>query len=140
MASYWCDEGVEEIAKKSVDWVNDTIKARLVESLPARTATSMTGVTGVGDDQVLGTKSLVKDETTHKIKFVAANPTFPSVSSGSTIVGVVVYKFVTDDAGSLPLLVHAAPGIETDGTSILVDWPTIDGTDGTVGYTKHGTD
>jgi hypothetical protein len=140
MANFWFAGGLEQIAAGTADWVSSTIKARLVSAIPASSITVMTDVTGIGDDQTLGTKSLVKDDTLACVKFVAANPTFPDLAIGSTIVGAVVYVFGTDDADSVPLLVGQIGSIPTDGGPIVLDWPTVSGTDGTVGYWHESAD
>lgn len=137
MASYWFNEGSEEMAKSLIDWTADTIRARLVAAVPARTITSMTGQTAIGSDQTLGTKSIVKDDTNNQVKFVAANPTWTAVAAGSTVAAVIVYKFVTDDAGSIPLCVHDVTDTPTNGGDITIDWPTVNTTDGTVMYTTQ---
>lgn len=125
MASYWFNEGLEEVQKGTVVWGTGTYKARLVSSVPARTITSMTGVTAIGTDQTLGSLSIVKDDTNNQVKFKAANPTWTALAAGSTVAAVVVYKFVTDDAGSIPLCVHDVTDTPTNGGDITIDWPTV---------------
>jgi len=134
MASYWFNAGLKLHGDGSLNWTGDTIKARLAASVPARTATSMTGITAIGTDQTLGTKSVSKDDTNNQVKFVAANPTWTAVAGGSTVACCVVYKFVTDDAGSTPLVVHDVTDTPTNGGDITIDWPVVNSTDGTVGY------
>lgn len=137
MASYWFNAGAKLLGDGTLVWTSDTIKARLVASVPARTVTSMTGLTAIGTDQTLGTKSVSKDDTNHQIKFIAANPTWTAVAGGSTVAAVVVYKFVTDDAGSTPLVVHDVADTATNGGDITIDWPVVNSTDGTVAYSTQ---
>jgi len=139
MASYWFNEGVDAIAKKLVEFAgSDVIKARLLTgALPARTITSMSGLTGVGADETLGTKSIVQDDTNHQIKFVAANPTFAARTAGSTITNVVVFKYGTGDADSIPLCCHDVADTATNGGDITIDWPTVNSQDGVVMYTTQ---
>jgi hypothetical protein len=136
MASYWFNAGADELAKSTITWTSDTIKARLVSSLPARTITSMTGITALtgATDQTLGTKSIVKDDTNNQVKYVAANPTFSAVTTSQTVAAVVVFKYGTGDADSIPLCVHDVTDTPTNGGDITIDWPIVNSTDGTVMY------
>jgi hypothetical protein len=137
MASYWFNQGANKVGDGTVVWTSATIKARLVASVPARTITSMTGQTAIGSDPTLGTKSISKDDTNNQIKYVAANPTWSAVAAGSTVAGVIVYAFITDDANSIPLCVHDVTDTPTNGGDITIDWPVVNSTDGTVMYTTQ---
>jgi hypothetical protein len=138
MASYWFNEGAEEVAKGTVVWGTGTYKARLVSSLPARTITNLTGVTGIGTDQTLGTLSIVKDDSNNQVKFVAANPTWTALGAGSTVAGVVVYKDGgSGDSSHVPLCVHDVTDTPTNGGDITIDWPIVNTQDGTVMYTTQ---
>lgn len=134
MASYWFNAGLKYDGDGDLTWGSDTIMARLVASLPARTITSMTGQTSIGTSQTLGTKSTVKDDTNNQMKYVAGNPTWSAVAAGSTVAAVIVYKFITDDANSIPLCVHDVTDTPTNGGDITIDWPTVNSQDGTVMY------
>jgi hypothetical protein len=134
MASYWFNEGLKYDADSNLDWSADTIRARLVASVPARTITSMTGQTAIGSDQTLGTKSISKDDTNNQVKYLAANPTWTAVGAGSTVAAVIIYKFITDDANSKPLCVHDVTDTPTNGGDITIDWPTVNATDNCVMY------
>lgn len=71
---------------------------------PDFTAASMTGITRYAGttDQTLTSPSVVTNSNI--VAFTAANPTFTSVavSGGKTVGAFIVYKFVTNDAGSTP--------------------------------------
>lgn len=109
--------GVYDIAKQAflgtgtrIDLDADTIKVGLVnitaDYTVDLTATSMTGITRYAGttDQTLGSLTIVT--TSHVVAFDAADATFSSVavSGTKTVGGFVVYKFVTNDAGSTPIL------------------------------------
>jgi hypothetical protein len=140
MANVWCPTGLEQLASGTVVWVTDTIKARLVSSLPASTVSVMTGITGIGDDQELASKSVVRDDTLASVAFVADNPSFPTLAAGSTAVGAVVFAFGTDDSDSVPLLMGSISAIPTNGGAIGLTWPTVAGTAGVVGYWHESAD
>ena len=137
MASYWFNQGANKVGDGTVVWTSATIKARLVNAVPARTITSMTGQTAIGTDPTLGTKSISKDDTNNQIKYLAANPTWTAVGAGSTVAACIVYAFITDDAGSIPLCVHDVTDTPTNGGDITIDWPTVNATDNTVMYTTQ---
>jgi hypothetical protein len=137
MASYWFNHGANKVGDGTVVWTSATIKARLVNAVPARTITSMTGQTAIGTDPTLGTKSISKDDTNNQIKYLAANPTWTAVAGGSTVAACIVYAFITDDANSIPLCVHDVTDTATNGGDITIDWPTVNSTDNCVMYTTQ---
>lgn len=120
MASEMFDAGVDGITKGTINWASDTIKARLVDSgvTPDRTASFMTGLTAIGTDQTLGTKTQTKDTTNHREKFDSADPTWSAVAGGSTVGFVVVYKFVTVDGDSIPIALIDVTDLATNGSDI----------------------
>lgn len=94
-----------------IDLDSDTIKVGLLNiatdyTSPDFTATVMTGITRYTGttDQTLA--SLAITTNSHVIAFDAADATFTAVAiSGSkTVGGFIVYKFVTNDAASIPIL------------------------------------
>src|SRR5690242_15813965 len=100
-----------------IDLDTDTIKLRLINvatDYPTLNlaATSMTGITGYSGttDQTLGSASIsatvAGSTTTGTTAIDYADPTFTAVAiSGSkTVAGLCMYKFVTNDAGSFPVL------------------------------------
>lgn len=120
----------------AIVWGSDTIKARLVISsvTPGKDDTSMTGYTAAtgSTDQTLGSKTQTNDTTNDRTVYDAADPTWTAVASGSTIGWIVVYKFVTNDAGSTPLFVIDVTDTPTNGSDI--GW-TINASG--IGYTQQ---
>lgn len=127
MASFVINEGANGLTSGgTIAWTTDTIKARLVASsfTPNKDDTSMTGYTQIGTDQTLGSKTKTKDTTNDRIVFDAADPTWSAVSAGSTVGWVVVFKFVTNDAGSTPIAVLDVTDTATNGLDITVQFDT----------------
>lgn len=132
MASFIYNDAASKLTAldaADIDWVNDTIKARLVASsvTPNKDDTSMTGYTAVGTDQTVGTKSINKDTTNDRIQFRAAANTWSAVAGGSTVGFIVYYKFVTDDAGSTPIAAIDVTDTPTNGGDLTY---TPDATNG----------
>ena len=75
----------------------------LASVTPDKDADVMTGLTGVGTDQTLGSKTRTKSDTTDRITYDAVDPVFPTPAAGSTYGWLVIYKFVTNDAASIPI-------------------------------------
>lgn len=127
MASFVTNRGARDLSNSTggtpIDWAADTIRARLVASsvTPNKDDTSMTGYTGIGTDQTLGSKTFTEDTTNDRIVYDAADPTWTAVAGGSTVGHVVVYKFVTNDAGSTPIFVIDVTDLPTNGGDIT--WP-----------------
>lgn len=128
MASFVTNRGARDLSVETsgtqIDWSADTIKARLVPTsvTPTKDDTSMTGLTAIGTDQTLGSKTFTEDTTNDRIVYDAADPTFPAVAGGSTVGWCVVYKFVTNDAGSTPIFVIDLTDTPTNGGDITVQF------------------
>lgn len=126
MANGVYDTGRNAVMASTLDWVSDTIKARLVPGTYTPnygTNTTMTPVgAGIGTDQTLVTKSVPNDATNHFSFFKAANPVWTAVATGSTVVAVVVYKFITDDAGSTPIVFLDVTDTPTNGGDITIQF------------------
>jgi len=138
MASFTYNDAASKLTAldaSDIDWVNDTIKARLVASsvTPNKDDTSMTGYTAIGTDQTVGTKSINKDTTNDRIQYRAAASTWSAVAGGSTVGYVVYYRFITDDAGSTPIFCIDVADTATNGGDLSY---TPDATNG-VGYLQQ---
>jgi hypothetical protein len=128
MASFVTNRGARDLSVETsgtqIDWSADTIKARLVASsvTPTKDDTSMTGLTAIGTDQTLGSKTFTEDTTNDRIVYDAADPTWTAVAGGSTVGWVVIFKFVTNDAGSTPIAVIDVTDTATNGGDITVQF------------------
>lgn len=124
MASFVYNDGANKLlgVATAITWASDTIKVRLVASsvTPNKDDTSMTGYTAIGTDQTLGSKTQTKDTTNDRIVYDGADPTYTAVAGGSTVGWVVVYKFVTNDAGSTPIAVLDVADTATNGGDITI--------------------
>lgn len=122
MANFTYDEGALQLQNNSIVWASDTIKQRLVASsvTPVRTDTAMTGYTAIGTDQTLGSKTRTKDTTNHRIVYDAADPVWTAVASGSTVGWSVIYKFITNDAGSIPIFLIDLVDTATNGSDMSI--------------------
>lgn len=97
-----------------------------VQAVLARAGTTELTSTGYSR-QALGSQTVTQDDTDDEGVFDAANTTFSSVSqAGSeTIVGGLVFKFVTNDAGSTPIgHFDVSPAITPNGSDITITWNT----------------
>jgi hypothetical protein len=106
----------------TIVWGSSTIKARLVDAsvVPAINDTAMTGYTAVGTDQTLGSKTQTNDTANDRTVYDAADAVYASPGTGSEFATVVIYKFITDDAHSLPIFSLAVTPTITAGTSLTV--------------------
>lgn len=135
MASFVTDAGSIGLQNGTITWSSATIKARLVSSgvTPTKGSAVMTGLTAIGTDQTLGSKTgPTTDGTNHRTGYDAADPSYTAVAGGSTVGWVVIYKFVTNDADSIPIFVQDLTDTPTNGGDIGV---TFDSTG--IGYTQQ---
>jgi hypothetical protein len=84
----------------------------------------MTGYTAIGTDQTLGSKTFTEDTTNDRIVYDAADPSWTAVVGGSTVGYVVVFKFVTNDAGSTPIACIDVTDTPTNGGNINLTFDT----------------
>lgn len=124
MASFVFNEAALQLQGGTITWASDTIKVRLVANsvTPNKDDTSMTGYTAIGTDQTLGSKTKTKDATNDRIVYDGADVSYTAVTSVSTIGWIIVYKFVTNDAGSTPIVCIDVTDTPTNGGDISVPW------------------
>ncbi len=111
----------EEGLLGAINLSTDVIKARLVTGSYTPNLTTDTSLTnvgaGVGTDQTLASISVTAGV------FNAANSTWTAVAAGSTLVAAVIYKFVTNDAGSTPIAyIQFTNSTTTNGGDITIPW------------------
>jgi hypothetical protein len=126
MSNFNTNRGALDLLSNVIVWATDSIKIRLVPSsvTPDKDNTVMTGLTAIGTDQVLGSKTRTEDTANDRIVYDAADPTWTAVSPGNTIGWAIVYKFGTNDADSVPICVIDLSDIPTNGSDVTVQFDT----------------
>ena len=126
MASFMYSIAKDDLMDKQIDMVNDTIKVRAVSdegytASAAHTAmTSVTKYTGTTDYTLTSptTASGVFDAADTAAAYSAL-----AISGSEDIDGLVVFQFVTDDAGSTPILyIDLAAAVTPNGGDIGITW------------------
>lgn len=120
---YMMNTGAHGLLAGTISWSADTIKVRPVLSAdtPDEDATVMTGIGVTGNDQTLGTKvGPTKDDTNDRTTYGAANPTFASQPAGGAVNKLMIFKFVTNDADSIPIAVVDIDAITPNGGDIAI--------------------
>lgn len=128
MASAWYQEGLHGLMNKEIDLDTDTIKVRAVAdedytfSQAHTTMTSVTKYTGSTDATLASV-----DISTTKGTIDAADlaPAFSALAIDGTkdIDALVVFHFVTNDAGSTPLIyIDLAAATTPNGTDVNITW------------------
>jgi hypothetical protein len=124
--AYTFNAGINGLLGGTINWATDVIKVRPVLSsdTPDRDLAVMTGlgVTGV-DVTLTGKTGPVKDNATDRNVFSAANFTFPLVPAGGACNKFCVFKFVTNDAASIPLSICDMDAVTPSGIDIAVTVP-----------------
>jgi hypothetical protein len=115
-------------------WTGDTIRARLVTTAAGAPSVDATSMTSIGLDAgtypnctcTLGTKvGPTKDDTNDLVKFSSANALFASAESAVGACNrMVIFKFVTNDAGSTPLACVEIGEVDPIGSDVTVTCPT----------------
>ncbi len=113
-------------ASDRLDLTNDVIRARPIRTsaytfaATHATMSSVTAATGGPGDVTLGTKALGTGADGGT--FDAANAVFTSWAAGAAIDGVVIFKFVTNDAGSIPICYLDGFTVTPNGGDITFVW------------------
>lgn len=104
------NRGALGLTDGSINWQSNTIRARLsrTSETPSKDALVMTGVgdAAIGDVALASKTGPTEDLATDRVKYSAGAITFPSVA-GAQVDKVVVFKFVTNDADSIPIAVFS---------------------------------
>lgn len=136
MASFTYNDGALKLQNGSIQWTTDTIKARLVSSVitPNRDDTAMSGMTDVGgSDKTLVNCTRTKDTALDRIVYDADDlSAWVAVPGGQTIGWLIIFKFVTNDAGSIPIFCIDVADTGTNGTDVTVPFAATG-----IGYTQQ---
>jgi hypothetical protein len=119
---YLIDAGAQGLAAGTITWSTDTIKARLSRTTEtvARTATVMTGIgLSATDTAVSGATGPTLNGTDHRNEYACSNIAFASVAAGAEIDKLVLFKFVTNDADSIPIAVVSITA-QTPGSTVTI--------------------
>lgn len=137
MSSFVYNVAKEALLEGTLDVLNDTIRCLAltaasdenkdddtVSAVLARAGT--TEVTGGSySRQTLGSKTATADDTDDEGVFDAGDITFSGVPVGQDIVALLLYKFTTDDTGSVPIaFLDDLTGLPltADGGNVTVTW------------------
>lgn len=118
------NRGALGLLNGTITWSSATIKARLSrtsENSISKDALVMTGLGLSATDLALGAKTgPTEDQALDRIVFGCGNPTFAAVATGAEVDKIIVYKFVTNDADSIPIATVAITPITPNGGDIAV--------------------
>ena len=108
------NRGALGLTNGTINWTSDTIKARLSqtsESSINKDATAMTGLGLTATDVTLAGKSGPTEDTANdRIDYTCSTISFVAVTAGPECDKILVFKFVTNDAGSTPIaLINMSP-------------------------------
>lgn len=128
MASAFYNIGLEKFIANStpINLTSDTIRVRPIRTsaytfaATHSTMSSVTAATGGPGDVTLGTKAL--GTGTDGGTFDAADAVFTAWTAGAAIDGIVVFKFVTNDAGSTPIAYLDGFSVTPNGGDITFQW------------------
>lgn len=146
MADVVYNNFMEELMKGTIDLSTDDIRVRLcmtnttcdteeeVATLSGFTTLDTCDGSGYAD-QALANEAVSIDATNDRAKFDADDTVFSSLGAGTrNTQGVLVYKFVTDDTDSIPLMwIDFANQVVHTGSDFTIAW-NADG----IGYMEQG--
>jgi len=128
MASGWFKEGLHGLMNKEIDLDTDTIKVRAVSDEGYTfdaDHTTMSSVTKYTDSTDATLLSVDISTTKGTVDAADLSPAFSSlaISGSEDIDGLVVFHFVTDDAGSTPLVyIDLTTPVTPNGGDINITW------------------
>lgn len=126
MASFMYDVAKQAFLDGAIDLNTDTIKVRLVSDADYTASTSHTAMTSVTKYGASTDDTITSPTITNGV-FDAADDAaaFSSVAIDGvkTVDALVIFKFVTDDAGSTPILyIDLATSVTPNGGDIGITW------------------
>lgn len=128
MASAWYQEGLHGLMNKEIDLDTDTIKVRAVADEDytfSQAHTSMSSVTAYASSTDPTLASVDISTTKGTLDAADLAPAFSSLAIDGTkdIDALVVYHFVTNDAGSTPLVyIDLSAATTPNGGDINITW------------------
>lgn len=125
MAGFVFNEGAESLQDNSIVWASATIRVRpltaAAEAAVSKDATVMTGLGTTGYDVTVTGKTRTKDTTLDRIVYDFDNFAFPAVAGAvGAIDHFLVFRFVTNDADSVPIAKIAMTSVTPNGGDINV--------------------
>lgn len=117
------NQGAYQLLNGSINWASDTIKARLslTSETPDVDADVMTGIGLPATDQTLGSKTgPTLDDANNRVNYDCGDITFTSVAAGAEVNKIIVFKFVTNDAASIPIAIVSITAVTPNGGNIGV--------------------
>lgn len=128
MASAYYNIGLEKFISSAtrIDLTGDTIRVRPVRvsgytfAATHSTMSSVTAASGGPGDVTLGSKVL--GTGTDGGNFDAADAVFTAWAAGAAIDALVIFKFVTNDAGSTPIAYIDGFSVVPNGGDITFQW------------------
>lgn len=121
-----------DLLKGDMDFDTITVRMLLVDETFAvevdddDVATTIAGGEEVGESgysrQTLANVAVTLDDANDRAYVDADDPAFGSIASGGTIGGGVIYKFVTDDAGSTPICFQDYTNTPQNGQAVSVSF------------------
>lgn len=139
MASGAYNKGATDLQNRTIDWASDTIKVMPVKSsytfdpdhssmtTPTASELDCTGYTGGfagADRKTLGSKTITQDDTNNRSVYDAADPSAWTLGGAvnNTIGGFIVYKHLTNDAGSTPIFFCDITDLPTNGSTVTLQF------------------
>ncbi len=130
MANFIFQPGHEKMMKGEIDYVDDDIRALLVDTLHdgddedefVGDIVTLDEINEAGYGRVtLAGKAVARDDPNDEVEFDFTDPAFGSIVTGGNINRMLVYKFITNDAAS-PLL-HSIDltNTPTNGAAVTVN-------------------
>jgi len=128
---YMMNIGAEQLQSGATAWASSAIRARLITtaaSAPDKDADVMTGI-GSSDAaasvSVTGRVAPARSDTRDRVEYTSSNLAFLAVpSTVGACNRVMFYRFVTNDADSIPICCADITGVTPNNGDIGVTMPT----------------
>ena len=130
MAGFLFNIGAQQLLDGTTVWSSATIRARLVltaSGAPDKDADVMTGIGSTDASAkvaVTGAAGPTKSDARDRIEYTSDNVAFVAVAAIGACNRMVVYRFSTDDAASIPLACVEITEVTPNTGDITVTMPT----------------
>ena len=133
MAGFLFNEGAYQLLSNGTNWGSDTIKARLVTTAAGVPDIDADVMTGIGSTEATATCTLgtkvgpTKSDANDHVTYSSANAVFTAAAGAiGACTRMVIFKFVTNDAASIPLACVDITSVTPNGGDVTVTCPTVE--------------
>jgi hypothetical protein len=132
MAGFLFNQGAYQLQSAGISWTGATIKGRLVPTAQGVADIDADVMTGIGSTEASASVTLgtcvgpTLDDVEDNVKYSSANAVFTAAALAIGACNrMVIYKFITNDAASIPIACLDITAVTPNGGDVTVTCPAL---------------